>query len=176
MESQREWLHLFTVCSERLILTRLWPLALARAETRLVFPTPGIPSSNNGFPNCMARRSLKALRRGPGASKEYDTNAALFSAPDNKKHTTIRHNMTPHRKITHWNLKGHTLKLETFPIKQMYPQDFIFTFTSHEEHNYRIKIFWSTMITFLNEEWWNAIKFISFYQTGVSQDLSTFIQ
>lgn len=50
-----------TVCSDRLILTRWFPEAFASAATRLVFPTPGEPSSSTGLCSFNARRSLWAF-------------------------------------------------------------------------------------------------------------------
>ena len=44
-----------SVCSERLMRTRLCPEALASAEMRLVLPTPGLPSSKMDWGSCSAR-------------------------------------------------------------------------------------------------------------------------
>mmetsp|Transcript_9794 Transcript_9794/g.44613 ORF Transcript_9794/g.44613 Transcript_9794/m.44613 type:complete len:203 (+) Transcript_9794:10057-10665(+) len=56
-----------SVCSLRLMRTRLWPAAFASADIRLVLPTPGEPSRRIGFGSCIARRTLAALRRVDGA-------------------------------------------------------------------------------------------------------------
>lgn len=53
--------HSLTVCSDRLILTSWFPEALASAATRLVFPTPGEPSSSTGLCSFRARKSLWAF-------------------------------------------------------------------------------------------------------------------
>lgn len=50
-----------TVCSDRLILTRGFPEAFASAATKLVFPTPGEPSSRTGLCSFKALRSLWAF-------------------------------------------------------------------------------------------------------------------
>ena len=60
-----------TVCSERLILTSSLPAARAIADTRLVFPTPGLPSSSSGRGSCRARNTLWAFTHVPGACKAY---------------------------------------------------------------------------------------------------------
>ena len=46
------YLSLLTVCSDRLILTKCLPAALAIAKTKLVFPMPGDPSSKSGRGSC----------------------------------------------------------------------------------------------------------------------------
>jgi hypothetical protein len=56
-----------SVCSLRLMRTSLCPAALARAATRLVFPTPGEPSNKIGLASCIARRRRAVLRRVEGA-------------------------------------------------------------------------------------------------------------
>lgn len=50
-----------TVCSDKFILTRWFPEAFASADTRLVFPTPGDPSSRTGLWSFNARKSLRAF-------------------------------------------------------------------------------------------------------------------
>ena len=59
-----------SVCSLRLMRTSAWPDARAKAAIRLVFPTPGEPSSKIGFVSCIARSARAALRRAEGAEKE----------------------------------------------------------------------------------------------------------
>ena len=58
---------IMSVCSLRLMRTRLCPAALASADTRLVLPTPGEPSRRMGLGSCIARRRRAALRRVDGA-------------------------------------------------------------------------------------------------------------
>ena len=44
---------------------RVCPLIVAKADTRLVLPTPGLPSNNKGRPNCNPLRRRNKLEEGP---------------------------------------------------------------------------------------------------------------
>ena len=57
--------HALTVCSDRHILVKLCPLALAMAATKVVFPTPGGPSNRRGLRICSALSRRWALDLGP---------------------------------------------------------------------------------------------------------------
>ncbi|KAH7374285.1 hypothetical protein BKA66DRAFT_367990, partial [Pyrenochaeta sp. MPI-SDFR-AT-0127] len=58
-----------SVCSDRLSRVRGFPMALARAVTSVVLPTPGFPSRRIGFASCKARTTRMAFERVVGASK-----------------------------------------------------------------------------------------------------------
>lgn len=70
-----------TVCSDKLIRVRAWPLADARADTKLVLPTPGSPSNIRGRLNCKARSSRSKLSDGPFAVRQYSLTAAVICDP-----------------------------------------------------------------------------------------------
>ena len=65
-----EQIQELTVCSERFILVIPWWHVLARAETKLVLPTPGEPSKSTGRESCMARMSFIVLTEVVGAERE----------------------------------------------------------------------------------------------------------
>ena len=70
-----------TVCSDRLMRTSSFPVALAMAATRLVFPTPGDPSSRRGRGSCRPRSTLWALTQVVGAWREYLASTWLSNSP-----------------------------------------------------------------------------------------------
>ena len=69
-----------SVCSDKLIRTKGFPVALANAVIKLVLPTPGLPSNNIGFLTCIALITLMAFAAVVGASKLKDL---LCSEPSN---------------------------------------------------------------------------------------------
>ncbi|KAH3671434.1 hypothetical protein WICMUC_004614 [Wickerhamomyces mucosus] len=58
-----------SVCSDRLIRVSAFPVAFARADTKLVLPTPGLPSNRIGFLTCIALTTRMALAAVVGALK-----------------------------------------------------------------------------------------------------------
>lgn len=54
-------LPMLTVCSDKLIRTRVFPEAFANAATKLVLPTPGEPSRRMGLFSLAALKSLWAF-------------------------------------------------------------------------------------------------------------------
>jgi len=73
-----------TVCSERFILTTLCPLAWPNAITRLVLPTPGVPSNKIGLYSCKALNNRRALHFGPVADNEYLSGKQTSLTPTKK--------------------------------------------------------------------------------------------
>ena len=60
-----------SLCSDRLMVTSLLPLALASASTSDVLPTPGLPSMRMGLaPCCMPRSTRSRLQRAVGAPRK----------------------------------------------------------------------------------------------------------
>lgn len=64
-------MSIHTVCSDKLIRTKPCPVTFAKVLTRLVFPTPGLPSSKIGLGNCIARSIFATLAFGVAACKTY---------------------------------------------------------------------------------------------------------
>ncbi|EGV61435.1 hypothetical protein CANTEDRAFT_108873 [Yamadazyma tenuis ATCC 10573] len=56
-----------SVCSDKLIRIKSFPVALAMAEIKSVFPTPGLPSNKIGLCTCIASITRMALDEVVGA-------------------------------------------------------------------------------------------------------------
>ena len=91
-----------SVCSERLRRVKGLPIALARAVTSVVLPTPGLPSNKIGFGSCRARITRIALERVVGASsakfdacEAADENLGIEKDPNRKECSVLAMSMAP---------------------------------------------------------------------------------
>ncbi len=79
-----------SVCSDKLIRVKSFPVALASADIKLVLPTPGLPSKRIGLFTCIALTTRIVLAAVVGALKlkssslECDESLGIVNPPASK--------------------------------------------------------------------------------------------